>query len=63
MARLRVPNSVVAFALNVGSEGMGVRATAHSFGKSHSTILCWEQRLADKVESWLPPASEDREVT
>lgn len=63
MARLRAPSSVVAFALNVRSEGMGVRATARSFGKSHSTLLRWEQRLANQVESWSPPAPEDREVT
>ena len=49
--------------LNVRSEGMGVRATARSFGKPHSMRLRWEQRLANQVESWSPPAPEDREVT
>jgi transposase-like protein len=63
MARLRAPSSIVAFALNVRSEGMGVRATARSFGKSHSTLLRWEQRLARQVNSWSPPAPQDREVT
>lgn len=63
MARLRAPSSVVAFALNVRSEGMGVQVTARSFGTSHSTLLRWEQRLAGKVESWSPPAPEDREVS
>lgn len=63
MAGLRASNSVVASALNVRSEGMGVRATARAFGKAHSTILRWEERLAQQVEHWSPPAPENREVT
>jgi transposase-like protein len=63
MARLRAPSLVAAFALNFRSEGMGVRATVRSFGKSHSTLLRWEQRLANQVESWSPPAPEECEVT
>jgi len=49
-ARLRTSPQVVAAAINVRSEGLGVRATGRSFGKSHSTIINWERRLAAKVE-------------
>jgi transposase-like protein len=63
MARLRTPNSVVAMALNSRTEGTGVRATGRVFGESHSTILRWEERLANQVEEWSPPAPGDREVT
>lgn len=63
MARLRTPASIVSFALSVRTEGMGVRATGRSFGKSHSTILRWEQRLAQQVAHWSPPAPGDGDVT
>lgn len=63
MARLRTSSQVVAAALNVRSEGLGVRATGRSFGTSHSTIINWERRLAAKVEQWSPPAPEGRDVT
>lgn len=46
MARLRTASMLVSLALNVRTEGMVVRATGRSFGKSHSTIIRWEQRLA-----------------
>jgi transposase-like protein len=39
MVRLRTPSTLVAMAMNVRTEGMGVRATGRSLGKSHSTIL------------------------
>lgn len=63
MARLRTPSSVVAMALNSRTEGTGARATGRVFGKSHSTILRWEARLANHVDEWSPPAPRDREVT
>lgn len=44
MARLRTPSVIVSAALNVRSEGLGIRATGRSFGKSHSTVIRWEQR-------------------
>jgi len=63
MARLRTPSSVVATALHSRTEGMGARAAGRTFGKSHSTILRWEERLANQVEAWSPPAPGEREVT
>ncbi len=63
MARLRTPRSVVATALNSRTEGLGARATGRIFGKSHSTILRWEERLANWVDAWSPPAPAEREVT
>lgn len=56
MARLRTPTMVVCAALNVRTEGLGVRATGRSFGKSHSTIIRWEQRLAAQASQWSVPA-------
>ena len=63
MARLRTSSEVVAAALNVRSEGLGVRATGRSFGKSHSTIIEWERRLAARAEQWSPPAPAESDVT
>ncbi|WP_137455118.1 hypothetical protein [Halomicronema hongdechloris] len=54
---------MVEFALNGRTEGMGVWATKRVYKKSHAAILRWEQRLADQVESWSPPASEGSEIT
>lgn len=54
---------VVSLALNVRTEGMGVRATGRSFGKSHSTIIRWERRLANQASQWSPPAPGGAEVT
>ena len=42
---------------------MGTRVECRTFGKSHSTILRWEQRLAEQAENWSPPTPEDSEVT
>ena len=42
---------------------MGVRATGRTFGKSHSTILRWESRLAKQAEQWSPPAPAAADVT
>lgn len=63
MARLRTSPEVVAAALNVRSEGLGVRATGRSFGKSHSTIIEWERRLAAQAGQWSPPAPAESDVT
>lgn len=63
MSRLRTPSSLVSFALNARTEGMGVRATGRTFGKAHTTILRWEQRLASKIDDWSPPAPVGSDVT
>lgn len=63
MARLRTPSSVVATALKSRTEGTGARATGRVFGKSHSTILRWAERLANQVDAWSPPAPGTQEVT
>lgn len=63
MARLRTPSMVVSLAMNVRTEGMGVRAAGRSFGKSHSTILRWERRLATQASQWSPPAPDGADVT
>ena len=49
--------------MNVRTEGMGVRATGRSLGKSHSTIIRWERRLADQAPEWSPPAPAMAQVT
>ena len=56
MARLRSSSAVVSYAIKVRTEGMGARATGRTFGKSHTTILRWEARLADQIGQWSPPA-------
>ncbi len=63
MARLRTPARVVSAALNVRSEGLGVRATGRSFNASHATIMNWERRLAACVPQGSPPAPEGSELT
>lgn len=63
MARLRTPSALVAAAINVRTEGLGVRATGRSFGKAHSTIIRWEQRLAGQLEHWSPPAPDGADIT
>jgi transposase-like protein len=63
MARLRTPASMVSAALNVRTEGLGLRATGRSFGKSHRTITRWETRLSEQVDAWSPPAPTTADVT
>lgn len=63
MARLRKPASQVAKVLKMRSEGLGVRATGRVEEVSHSTVIRWEQRLADRAEAWSPPAPADSDVT
>jgi len=63
MARLRTPNQTVALALKMRTEGMAIRATGRVVEKSHTTIIRWEQRVADKESNWSPPAPPGKEVT
>lgn len=63
MTRLRTSSVIVSAALNVRTEGLGIRATGRSFGKSHSTIMRWEQRLAEQAAQWSPPAPIGSDVT
>jgi|GEM_PF-2586272 len=42
--------------------GMGVRVAGCTFGKSHSTIMRCEKRLADQTENWSPPVLADSDV-
>lgn len=63
MARLRTPVATVSKVLKVRTEGLGVRATARSFEKAHSTILRWEQRVADKQAEWSPPAPSNTDLS
>jgi transposase-like protein len=63
MARLRTPSVMVSAAINVRTEGLGVRATGRSFGKSHSTIIRWERRLAKQVNQWSLCAPDGADVT
>ena len=63
MARLRTPSQVVEFALKNRSEGMGARATGRVFNKSHTTVLRWEERLAEFTDAWSPPAPAGSDVT
>ncbi|MDX2243756.1 MAG: hypothetical protein NW224_24025 [Leptolyngbyaceae cyanobacterium bins.302] len=48
-SHLHTPSSITAAAVNGGIEGLGRRATGRTFGKSHSTIARWEERVADAV--------------
>jgi transposase-like protein len=63
MSRLRSTPECLSLALNVRTEGLGLRATGRVLGKSHATIIRWEQRLAAQVESWSPPAPAGADVT
>ncbi len=63
MARLRTPPEIVSAALSVRSEGLGIRATGRSFEKAHTTIIGWEERFAQQVEKWSPPAAVEAEIT
>lgn len=63
MARLRTPSMLVSAAINVRTEGLGVRATGRSLGKSHSTIIRWERRVSAQVSQWSPTAPDEADVT
>jgi len=53
----------VAAAINVRTEGLGVRAAGRDCGKSHSTIIRWEKRLADSIQQWSPSGPSGSDVT
>lgn len=63
MARLRTLVEIVTIAMNVRTEGMGIRAAGRVLGKSHSTIIEWERRLASKLDKWSPVAPTGTEIT
>jgi len=63
MSRLRTSSATVGAALSVRTEGLGIRATGRSFGKAHSTIMRWEQRVAHQSAKWSPPAPVGADVT
>jgi transposase-like protein len=48
MARLRTPADIVSQAMDARNEGLGLRATGRILGKSGSSIVNWEKRLADE---------------
>lgn len=62
MSRLGTASAMVGAALNVRTEGLGLRASGRSFGKSHSTIMRWEQRVAQQSGEWSPPAPVGADV-
>ncbi len=63
MANLRTPKALVVSALKIRTEGTGLRATGRILGKSHSTVIRWEKRVADMTKAWSPPAPPSKEVT
>ena len=63
MARLRTLNQTVALALKMRTEGMAIRATGRVLEKSHTTIIRWETRVADKESNWSPLAPLGKDVT
>lgn len=63
MANLRTPKALVVSALKIRTEGTGIRATGRILGKSHSTVIRWEKRVADMTKAWSPPAPPSKEVT
>lgn len=63
MARLRTSAEVIAMAIKVRSEGMGIRATGRVLGKSGGSIINWEQRLSNQLINWSPSAPAGSEVT
>lgn len=63
MARLRTPTLIVSLALKMRTEGTGVRASGRVLDKSHSTIMRWEKRVADKERDWSCAAPVGGDVT
>lgn len=63
MARLRTPTPIVSLALKRRGEGMGVRASGRVLHTSDSSILRWQQRLAEQADEGSPPAPEGWDVT
>jgi transposase-like protein len=63
MARLRTAPEVIALAMKVRSEGLGIRATGRVLEKSGGSIINWERRLSCEVSNWSPPSPLGSEVT
>jgi hypothetical protein len=63
MSRLRTPANVVAFALKMRTEGMGIRASGRVLEKSHTSIMRWEQKLVNQSQQWSPPAPAGSDLT
>ena len=63
MARLRTSLEVIALAMKVRSEGLGIRATGRVLGKSGGSVINWEKRLSVQLSDWSPNAPEEGEVT
>jgi transposase len=40
-----------------------VRATARVFDVSHSTVIRWEQRVANKASEWSPSTPKETDIT
>lgn len=63
MAGLRTSTKIVAIALRMRGEGMGVRASSWVLDKPHTTILRWEKRMAKQASQWSPAALIGGDVT
>jgi hypothetical protein len=63
LANLRTPKALVVSALKIRTEGTGLRATGRILGKSHSTVIRCQKRVADMTKAWSPPAPPSKEVT
>ena len=42
---------------------MGIRASGRVLEKSHTSIMRWEQKVADQSEKWIPPAPAGADIT
>lgn len=54
MARLRTPVSVMSMAINMITEGLGLRATGRVLGKSGGSIINWEKPYQLKSQNDRP---------
>jgi hypothetical protein len=61
MARLRTASEVISMAMNVRSEGLGIRATGRVLEKSEGSIITWVKRLSAQLLNWLPDAPKGSE--
>ena len=63
LANLRTPKALVVSALKIPTEATEIRATGRILGKSHSTVIRCQKRVADMTKAWPPPAPPCKEVT
>jgi len=63
MSRLRTPAHVVSLALKMRTEGMGIRASGRVLEKSHTSIMRWEQKVAEQQQQWSLPAPSGSDMT